>query len=245
MAVSLNTLRAGGAALLVLGLSIGGLATTSARATSFSPAAVTRTSYPRIGLITSSSLVARSGPARTGRVITVFRQFRADYLPTVLSVVAEQRGKAGILWLKVAVPGRPNGRYGWVSSQFVNSAPVYKRVIVDLSSRTLSLYDRSKLRFRTKVAIGTRSNPTPTGSFYVQARFRPTHRILGAFAFETSAYSPTLTDWPGGGVVGIHGWSDRSVFGKAVSHGCIRIPNSAALYLKKQVLAGTPVLIRQ
>jgi lipoprotein-anchoring transpeptidase ErfK/SrfK len=203
------------------------------------------TYYPRIGLITSSSLAARSGPSHKARVVKTFHQFRPDYLPTVLLAVAEQRDPDGHLWLKVSVPGRPNGRYGWVGAEFVDSVSVYKKVVVDLSSRTLSLYDEGRLLYRTRVAIGTPHNPTPKGNFYVQARFKPTHRILGAFAFETSAYSPTLTEWPGGGVVGIHGWNDLSVLGKAVSHGCIRVSNQAALYLKRQVLSGTPLTIRR
>ena len=202
------------------------------------------TYYPRIGLISSSTLTARSGPSSNARVVKTFHQFRPDYLPTVLLAVAEQRDAAGRLWLKVSVPGRPNGRYGWVSAEFVDSIPIYKEVVVDLSSRTLSVYDHGRLRYRTRVAIGTRRNPTPTGNFYIQARFKPTDRILGAFAFETSAYSPTLTEWPGGGVVGIHGWNDPSVLGRAVSHGCIRVSNGAALYLKRQLLSGTPVTIR-
>jgi lipoprotein-anchoring transpeptidase ErfK/SrfK len=202
------------------------------------------TYYPRIGLISSSSLKARSAPTSNARVVKSFHQFRPDYLPTVLLAVAEQRDGTGRLWLKVSVPGRPNGRYGWVSAEFVDSIPIYTKVVVDLSSRTLSVYDHGRLRYRTRVAIGTRRNPTPTGNFYIQARFKPTNRTLGAFAFETSAYSPTLTEWPGGGVVGIHGWNDPSVLGKAVSHGCIRISNAAALTLKRQLLSGTPVTIQ-
>lgn len=201
--------------------------------------------YPRVGLITSTTLTARSAPSSNARVMKTFHQFRPDYAPTILLAVAEQRDADGRLWLKVAIPGRPNGRYGWVNVEFVESTPVQKKLVVDLSSRTLYLYDQGRLRYRTRVAIGTPQNPTPKGNFYVQARFKPTHKILGAFAFETSAYSPTLTEWPGGGVVGIHGWNDSSVLGKAVSHGCIRISNRAALYLKRQVLSGTPVTIRQ
>jgi hypothetical protein len=217
--------------------------TSPARAASVSPAAAP-TFYPRIGLITSWSLTVRSGPAATARVITTFHQFRPDYLPTVLSALAEQPDRLGHRWLKVSLPGRPNGRYGWVNAEFVTSVPVYQQLIVDLSSRTLSLYDHNKLRYRTRVAVGTQTNPTPKGHFYIQARFHPTDSILGAFAFETSAFSPTLTEWPGGGVIGIHGWSDPTVFGKAVSHGCIRVSNSAARYLETQLLTGTPVTIR-
>ena len=46
---------------------------------------------------------------------------------------------------------------------------------------------------------------TPTGrDFYVQWRFVPSDPFYGVFALETSAYAP-VSDWPGGGIVGIHG----------------------------------------
>lgn len=226
------------AALLALSLLVVA-ATASAAARSGSA------DYPRVGLIITRTLTAHSAPLSSARAVKTFHQFRPDYAPTVLLAVAEQRDTEGRLWLKVSIPGRPNGRYGWVSAERVESTPMQKKLVVDLSSRTLYLYDQGRLRYRTRVAIGTPHNPTPKGNFYVQARFKPTHKILGAFAFETSAYSPTLTEWPGGGVIGIHGWNDSSVLGKAASHGCIRVSNHAALYLKRQVLPGTPLTIRR
>jgi len=83
---------------------------------------------------------------------------------------------------------------------------------------------------------------TPLGHFYVMARFTPDDPFLGVFAVETSAYS-SLTEWPGGGIVGIHGTSMPKLLGQAVSHGCVRISNSAALVLKRYALLGTPITI--
>ena len=54
-------------------------------------------------------------------------------------------------------------------------------------------------------AIGRRAAPTTAGRFYVRnklSRFRSA--MYGPLAFGTSARS-ALTDWPGGGFVGIHG----------------------------------------
>ena len=83
---------------------------------------------------------------------------------------------------------------------------------------------------------------TPVGNFYVTARFVPDNSFLGVFAFETSAYS-RLTDWPGGGVVGIHGTSLPQLLGQAVSHGCVRMSNEAASFLRRYVPVGTPIKI--
>jgi lipoprotein-anchoring transpeptidase ErfK/SrfK len=42
--------------------------------------------------------------------------------------------------------------------------------------------------------------------------------------------------------VALHGWPDDSVFGNAVSHGCVRVPDDALEQLT-QVPLGTLVLI--
>jgi len=93
------------------------------------------------------------------------------------------------------------------------------------------------------VAIGAPGMPTPLGLFYVQDGFRPTaDPILGAYAFETSAYS-RLSEWPGGGVVGVHGTDTPALIGQAVSHGCVRLRNADIEYLRTRVPPGTPVKI--
>jgi lipoprotein-anchoring transpeptidase ErfK/SrfK len=91
--------------------------------------------------------------------------------------------------------------------------------------------------------VGTRGAPTPLGRFYVTARFAPRNPFLGDFALELSARSPTLTDWPGGGVVGVHGTTAPGLLGQAVSHGCIRVSNETARRLRQLAPLGTPVRI--
>ena len=84
--------------------------------------------------------------------------------------------------------------------------------------------------------------PTPLGLFYVVAKYKPADTFLGSFAFETSAYS-SLSEWPGGGIVGIHGTPLPWLLGQAVSHGCVRVANEAILKLKPLVPVGTPIRI--
>ena len=95
---------------------------------------------------------------------------------------------------------------------------------------------------RTRVAVGKPGAETPLGRFFVTAKFRPTLPVLGAYAFETSAHS-RLTDWPGGGIVGIHGTPTPSVLGHAVSHGCVRVHNDVIVRLKQLVPLGTPITV--
>jgi lipoprotein-anchoring transpeptidase ErfK/SrfK len=135
---------------------------------------------------------------------------------------------------------RPNGRRGWVPAEAVDLRPVAGRIVVRRNARTLELYRTGRLIYRTRVAVGAPGMETPRGHFYVTARFVPRDSFLGVFALETSAYSK-LSEWPGGGVVGIHGTSKPWLLGQAVSHGCIRVSNAAALILKRHAPVGTVI----
>ena len=95
------------------------------------------------------------------------------------------------------------------------------------------------------VGVGARDTPTPTGHFWINERFRIIDPRSGyyPFAFGTTDYS-TLTDWPGGGVVGIHGpYYDPQGIPGAISHGCIRLEVDADDWLAAHVGLGTPVRV--
>ena len=67
--------------------------------------------------------------------------------------------------------------------------------------------------------------------------------VYGTRAIGTSAYAPGLTDWPGGGVVGMHGTNEPGLIPGRPSHGCIRLRNSAINRLYRLVPKGTPIEI--
>lgn len=198
--------------------------------------------FPAAGTLRVSTLVVRAKPDSSAGALRVFHQFRPDFRPQVVVALARRRGTDGRLWLQIEVPMRPNGRLGWVPAATVDVHPVTLRIVVHRAGRRLELFRGNHLLYRTTVAVGRPGMETPVGRFYVQAAFRPDDPFLGSFAFETSAYSK-LTDWPGGGVVGIHGTDMPSLLGQAVSHGCVRMSNTAALVLKRYVRAGTPIAI--
>ena len=149
-------------------------------------------------------------------------------------------------WYRVTVPGRPNGRKGWVRAAALDLRPVEKRLIVYRSARRFEFWDGDRLVRAGKVAVGKPGAETPLGLFHVTWKFSPridpAWAILGAYAFETSAYSK-LTDWPGGGIVGVHGTPWPSLLGRAVSHGCVRMSNANVEFLRARVPLGTPVKI--
>ena len=198
--------------------------------------------YPKAGVILWTKVAAHSRPSGASPTLIVFPQFRKDFRPTTLLVLGEREDAKGLRWLKLSMPMRPNGRIGWVKAPAVQMLPIRRSIVIDLSARKLRIVERGKTRFGTRVAIGRRGMETPTGNYYLTATFKPKERFLGSYAFETSAYSK-LSEWPGGGVVGLHGTSMPWLLGQAVSHGCVRMSNAAALVLKRLTRAGTPVKI--
>ena len=196
------------------------------------------------GTLNWSHVTVRAQPSETSRRVTILREFRPDFSPQyVLAVSRRVDPKTGEpTWYRITVPGRPNGRTGWVRAAALELRPVEKRLVIDRSVRRFEFWHGSKLLRSGTVAVGKTGAATPTGLFYVQSKFVPNVPILGAFAFETSAYSQ-LTDWPGGGVVGVHGTPWPWLLGQAISHGCIRLHNTDVVWLRSRMPVGTPIKI--
>jgi lipoprotein-anchoring transpeptidase ErfK/SrfK len=192
----------------------------------------------------NSSVTVRSAPRSDARRVAVLREFRSHYRPQVVLVLSQRvdRETGRPAWYRISVPGRPNGRTGWIPAAAANIKPVRQLIYIDRSARRLEVWSRGHVVLRTKVAVGAPGMETPLGLFYVTWRFVPTAAVLGRFAFETSAYS-RLSDWPGGGIVGIHGTYAPWLLGRAVSHGCVRVSNRDILRMRRFVAAGTPIRI--
>ena len=200
-------------------------------------------SVPRTGTIVWAQVAVRAKPDLKSSRVALLTQFRPDFRPRVVLAVATRYGANGKpAWYRVSLPGRPNGRTGWVPAESLEVKPILKEIRIDLSERRLEVRDKGKLALRTTVAVGAPGMTTPLGVFYVVARYVPENSFLGSFAFETSAYS-SLSDWPGGGIVGIHGTSLPHLLGQAVSHGCVRVANEAILKMSRLVPVGTPIRI--
>jgi lipoprotein-anchoring transpeptidase ErfK/SrfK len=201
--------------------------------------------FPAAGGLTVHTLPVRKTPSPSGQVIRVMHDFRPDFRPQEMLAVRKTVGSDGNVWYRVSIPMRPNGTYGWIPANTVQLSPTHSQIVVNLSSRTITLYRFGKAKWHGPVAIGAPGRETPVGHYFVAARFVPYHdAFLGVFAVETSAYSK-LTEWPGGGVVGIHGTSEPQLLGKAVSHGCVRVSNLTAAHLKTLAPLGTPIWIKK
>ena len=198
-------------------------------------------SLPAAGELVWPKLAVRAEPSRQATRIALLSQFRLDFNPRIV-LALDRRQVDGRLWYRIHVPSRPAPRSGWIQAAGVTLEPRPERIVVDRSARRLELYRGNRLLLRTRVAVGKPGAETPLGTFHVAAAFRPSRSLLGDYAFETTAYSK-LSDWPGGGVVGIHGTDAPWLLGRAVSHGCIRVSNAAVLKLKRLVPLGTPITV--
>jgi hypothetical protein len=149
-------------------------------------------------------------------------------------------------WVQLRIPGRPNGREGWVSRERLG---VFQHtrwlIVIDRAKRTLRAYYDGHLRRRAPVGVGKPSTPTPAGHFWIRERFRVSDPASPYFpyALGTSDYS-TLSEWPGGGVVGIHGpFGEPQAIPGDPSHGCVRMRDADIAWLGPRVTLGTPVEI--
>jgi lipoprotein-anchoring transpeptidase ErfK/SrfK len=162
-------------------------------------------------------------------------------------IADEQRRDADErLWVRVPLSALPNGQEGWVPRDALGDFHgVRTHLIVDRARLRAYLLRDGRLIFETRIGVGRPRWPTPAGEFYVRVRlqhFRDS--FYGPIAFGTNARSPWLTDWPKGGVVGIHGTNTPRLLPGRVSHGCIRMRNAAIRRLARLMPLGTPVTIR-
>jgi hypothetical protein len=184
-----------------------------------------------------------SAPSGSARTLTHLHEFTEDGLPEVYIILARQT-VAGHVWAQIAYPGRPNGRTGWVSLNDLEVPQLNtEHLVINLATDRLTLYHHGASIFSAPVGVGSPAAPTPTGTFWVREKFAVAQDpAYGPYAFGTSAYS-SLTDWPGGGVVGIHGTDQPGLIPGDPSHGCVRLRNGDIAHLFRLMGVGTPISI--
>jgi L,D-transpeptidase catalytic domain len=185
-------------------------------------------------------------PTSTSRRIARLHWYTEDGFPEIYLLLRAHWDAGGQEWVRLRLPMRPNGTTGWVRVQ--DLAPfhlTHEQIVVDRVRLRLSLYRDGALLWSAPVAVGKPSTPTPVGHYWIRERFAIVDPGSGywPYAFGTSDYS-TLTDWPGGGVVGIHGpyYQPWAIPGR-VSHGCIRLRVADDAWLAHHISLGTPLRV--
>jgi hypothetical protein len=191
-------------------------------------------------------VLARARPDGDAPVVARLGTRTPEGTTNILSVLGRTENEGGRLWVRVRLAILPNGSTGWVPRAALGGyGAVRTRLIVDRARLSATLLRDERPVLRAPVGIGTAGSPTPAGEFYVRNRLtRYRSPFYGPVAFGTSARSETLTDWPDGGFVGIHGTDRPDLLPGRVSHGCIRMRNPDIVRLARLMAPGTPITIR-
>jgi L,D-transpeptidase catalytic domain len=192
------------------------------------------------------AVAARAAPNDSARVVARLKPLTPEHVPHVLFLSSGRIDAQGRYWVRVPLPILPNGSMGWIPRDAVGPfVRLDTHLVIDRSRFRATLYRRGRPAFRTIVGVGEPHWPTPAGRFYVRERLTGfTDPIYGSLAFGTNGRSAVLTDWPGGGFIGIHGTNQPGILPGRVSHGCVRIPNPQIRRLDRLMPVGTPVTIR-
>jgi L,D-transpeptidase catalytic domain len=201
--------------------------------------------FTRWAYAAATAPVYRQPSSTSGRVARL-RWYTEDGFPEVYILLRAHWDAKGHEWIQLRIPMRPNGSTGWVRVEDLDTFHLtHVQIVVNRSRLRMYLYDRGRLVWSAPVAVGKPSTPTPSGHFWIRERFKIADPRSGywPYAFGTSDYS-TLTDWPGGGVVGIHGpyHQPQNIPGR-VSHGCIRLRTADDAWLARHVGLGTPIRV--
>jgi hypothetical protein len=187
----------------------------------------------------------RAWPRTDARQVGRLRYLTEDGPFEVYPVLESVVDAAGVTWVRVRLPMRPNGRSGWVPRNDLGPLSAVRTMLrVNRGMLRATLYRDGRRIWSARIGVGAASTPTPAGRFWIRSRLRGLRASpgYGPYAFGTGAYS-VLSDWPGGGVVGIHGTDRPQLIPGRPSHGCIRVPNRAITRLWRLMPVGTPVVI--
>jgi lipoprotein-anchoring transpeptidase ErfK/SrfK len=226
-------------ALLLAALSLAALTAAGAPSASGNRVAVPRAQ--ELAALLSSHKI-RAAPRATSHLLGVVPAITPiTHVRTVLPVLAH-RGR----WLKVRLPGRPNGHSGWITSTGTRHWSTSWRLIVNRAQRRVFVYRSGRQVRVLEAVVGKPSTPTPSGQFFVEESIALRSYDVGApYALALSARSQVLQEFDGGpGQIAFHGLSNvGGVPGTAVSHGCIRLGDDVMRWLVVRIGPGTPVTV--
>ena len=200
---------------------------------------LSRWAYPQ------AAAVVRKTPSRAAHAVGRLHFLTEDGQAEVYMALKKAHvPRTGVTWIQVALPKRPNHVTGWVAASALGALHVVRgRLVVRRAKLRATLYNGAgHAIWSAPVGIGRPSLPTPAGHFYVREKLRAIGSpMYGPYALGTSAYAPKLTDWPGGGVVGIHGTDEPQLVPGRPSHGCMRLHNADITRLWHLISVGTPI----
>jgi hypothetical protein len=200
---------------------------------------LSRWAYP------NSEAPVHASPSRRSAVRGRLRFLTEDGQAELYMALTSARLASGQTWIQIELPARPNGQTGWVPRSALETFhTVNGYLLVDRTTLAATLFREGHAIFSAPIGVGKASTITPPGRFYVMEKLITLDDPeYGPYALGTSAYAPTLREWPGGGVVGIHGTDEPELIPGRPSHGCVRMRNADITELWSLISVGTPIEI--
>ena len=207
-----------------------------------SAAAAIPASQPLVVLL--GDQVVRVRPSRHARRVEAIAARRP--LTGARTILPVLRFAARRPWVRVQLPGRPNGRTGWIHTSQTKRTSTAWQITLKLSARRVTVYRGGRVKRVFRAVVGKSSTPTPRGRFFVEeAVALKSSDSGGPFALATSARSRVYQEFDGGpGQIALHGTNNLSgALGSASSHGCIRLGTRAITWMARRISAGAPLTI--
>jgi len=178
--------------------------------------------------------------------------YRSYYNGALVMQVVE--GSQSDAWVRVNVAARQlapernctvppcykNGVSGWVQNQGFDWFTHRYHGIIDLSEKSVRLWNGDELIAETLAVIGRPTRETPLGTFFLKEKLPPPNAAYGPHVLSLSAYSEQLREFQGGlPNIALHGTNQPGLIGQAVSSGCIRVPNNVITTINNAAPLGT------
>ena len=164
-------------------------------------------------------------------------------------VVRVTQGAEGDEWVEAELPIRPSGVRGWIRTDKFIWSTVNQHVLVDLSDRSLALFDGDELVVTSRVQVGKPATPTPTLSGFIVEKL-PNHDqqngsvVLGDWILMLSFFSEVFNTF-GGGLprIAVYGMHIPERAGEALTNGSVRVSNDIVEIIAQEAPLGTVVRI--
>jgi L,D-transpeptidase catalytic domain len=188
--------------------------------------------------------VVRAAPSALARARTRLSLWTPEYYPN-LALALQQRVQKNGTWIQIRLAILPNNSTGWVKRGALGALRTTRDHLFVYRASSRAVLTRNGVPiFQARVGVGKTIWPTPRGEFYITEKITGfNNAAYGPIAFGTNARSAVLTDWPGGGFIGIHGTNAPGLIPGHVSHGCIRMRNAAIIHLSRLMKIGTPLTV--
>src|SRR6476646_4046525 len=129
-----------------------------------------RTTFTRWAY-TNLDIKARKTPSSKGRAVGKLHFNTEDGPPEIYLALQMYTDAKGNEWVQTQLPGRPNGRLGWVPREGLGEFHlIHTQVVVDRRKLRITLFKNGKQILKAPIGVGKSSTPTPGGNSWIREK---------------------------------------------------------------------------